>query len=99
MSRSKGIGRTEKKSGRFHIGIIVVFMVVVMTFQLASLYQKSRKYQETEVALEAELEQQQERQQELSDYEVYTQSDEYIENTAKSKLGLIHSNEIIFREK
>ena len=90
--------RAKERAGRFHIGIIVFFLALVMTIQLANLYQKSRRYQEQEAALTAELERQLDRQQELADYEVYTQSDEFIENTAKSKLGLIHQNEIIFRE-
>ena len=35
---------------------------------------------------------------ELSEYESYIHSQEYIEDTAKKKLGLVYGNEIIFRE-
>ncbi len=96
--KAKDRSRAREKTGRFHIGIIVFFLAVVMTLQLANLYQKSHRYHQQEEALTAELEKQLDRQQELSDYEIYTQSDEFIENTAKSKLGLIRSNEIVFRE-
>ena len=37
--------------------------------------------------------------EDLSEYEEYIKSDEYVEDTAKKKLGLIFDNEIIFREK
>ncbi len=46
-----------------------------------------------------ELEAQQSRQEDLIEYEVYTQSQQYVEDTAKSKLGMAYSDEIIFREK
>ena len=37
-------------------------------------------------------------QNQLDNYEEYTKSQEYIEDQAKSKLGLTHENEIIFKE-
>ena len=40
-----------------------------------------------------------EREGKLSDYEEYIDSQEYVEDTARSKLGLIYDDEIIFREK
>ena len=51
-----------------------------------------------EAELKSELESQQEKQEELENYENYIQSDEYKESVAQSKLGLVHENEIIFRE-
>jgi cell division protein DivIC len=44
------------------------------------------------------LEAQQEKREELDNYEEYIQTEEYKESVAKSKLGLVHQNEIIFRE-
>ena len=35
----------------------------------------------------------------LKDYEEYTKSQDYVEDIAKSKLGLLHDNEIVFKEK
>ena len=40
-----------------------------------------------------------ERAEQLSDYEKYIGSQEYVEDTAKSKLGMVYDNEIIFKEK
>ncbi len=82
-----------------YLFIMVGFLVVVMTAQLVVLHNKSRMYAEREVQLEAELRAQQDRQQELADYEQYTKSEEYTRNMAKSKLGLVLPNEIIFRER
>ncbi len=79
--------------------VLVLFLLVALTFETFSLYHRYIKYRGKEVALEKELVVQEEKKQDLKDYEEYTKSDEYVENTAKSKLGLINENEIIFREK
>ena len=79
--------------------MMVGFLVMVMMTQLVVLHNKSRAYAQREVQLEAELRAQQDRQQELADYEQYTKSEEYMRNMAKSKLGLVSPNEIIFRER
>ena len=39
------------------------------------------------------------RQQEIEEYEAYTKTQEYVEEIAKSKLGLVYKDEIIFKEK
>ena len=45
------------------------------------------------------MESQQSRQKELKEYEKYVTTREYIEQVAKTKLGLVYPNEIIFKEK
>ena len=92
--------RTQKKrTGKAYIVLMVVFMTCVMTFQLALLYKRSEVYAARESQLEEELRQEKEKRQELRDYEQYTKTEEYTRNTAKSKLGLVSPNEIIFRER
>ena len=48
--------------------------------------------------LEVQLQDETARQEELQNYQSYTQSQEYVEDIAKSKLGLAYDNEIIFKE-
>lgn len=91
----------KKKSPGQRIGIlcIVFFLVLVMSVQMVKLYRKNEDYKKKEEALAAELEEQQKRQEELVEYEIYTQSQQYVEDTAKGKLGMVYGDEIIFREK
>ena len=77
----------------------MLFLVFVMSIQLVRLYQKNQQYAVQEKALATELQEQQDKQSELQNYETYTKSQEYVEDTAKSKLGLLYNDEIIFREK
>ncbi|MBQ9631662.1 MAG: septum formation initiator family protein [Lachnospiraceae bacterium] len=97
--RTARIQKSEGRRGRLYILLMVGFLMVVMVVQLVMLYNKSEEYLVKEAQLEQDLKEQEGRQKELSEYELYTKSDEYIKNMAKSKLGLVSPNEIIFRER
>lgn len=90
--------RKQKRNGRICISLIAIMFLVIMSVQIVKLYQKEREYTAREKALTESLEDETERQNQLDNYEEYTKSQEYIEDQAKSKLGLTHDNEIIFKE-
>jgi cell division protein DivIC len=69
-----------------------------MSVQIVKLYQKDQGDRERINTLTDAYEDETERQNQLDNYEEYTKSQEYIEDQAKSKLGLTHENEIIFKE-
>ena len=97
-----GVKKKRKKARRRTIRVLVsliaVFVLGVMSVQLYNLYRTDAAYAKKERELEADLSAQQDRQEELSNYEAYTRAEEYMEGIAKSKLGMVHKNEIIFRE-
>lgn len=95
---SKKSGKNNNRAGKLCISMILIAFVAVMSIQIVRIYQKDREYAKQQEELELQLEEETARQQELEDYELYTQSDEYIEDVAKSKLGLAYDNEIIFKE-
>ena len=90
--------KRRKTAMRPYVGIIIIFLVGVMAVQIHTLYRKNAEYQRQEAQLQEELEEQQAQAEELQTYEERTKSDEYVENTARGKLGLVHENEIVFRE-
>ena len=52
----------------------------------------------TQIAeLESQIDEEKSRSKQIDKLEEYVGTDEYIEDVAKDKLGLIHENEIIFR--
>jgi cell division protein DivIC len=69
-----------------------------MAYQIYRVKQKDDSYGERLEELQAQLEDETERGSEIDALEEYMKSDEYIEDTAKSKLGLAYDNEIIFKE-
>lgn len=92
--------RKEKKNraGRMSIACIVICLLAVMSIQIMRLYDKNEEYTAREAELTEQLEEESERRDRIADYEEYVGSQDYVEDTAKSKLGLVYDNEIIFKE-
>lgn len=99
MADTKGRRKKNHYAGKRCVGIIVFAFVAVMSVQITRVYHKDKEYQEKQAALEKQLEEEMKRAEELEDYEAYMNSQQYVEDTAKSKLGLAYENEIIFKER
>lgn len=91
--------RRQNKSAVLCISLISLMLLGVMSVQILSLYGRKQSYQAKEQELQTQLESEQQRHLELEEYEDYVTTEEYIEQTAKTKLGLVNPNEIIFKEK
>ena len=90
--------RDDNKAGKTCIAIILVAFVAVMSVQIHKVYQKDLEKIAQEEELRQELKKELNRQEELKEYQIYIESQEYVEDVAKSKLGLLYENQIIFRE-
>lgn len=90
--------KKQNKTGMLCITLIVLILTGVMSVQIISLYQKNEGYKKKEADLKLQLEAEQQRKEEIQEYEEYVTTKEYIEQIAKTKLGLVYSNEIIFKE-
>ena len=91
--------RRRRNAGTVSITIIVLAFLAVMAVQILRLKQKDIYYQLKEAELQQEKQDETQRSSELDDLEEYMKSSQYIEDVAKSKLGLTYKNEIIFKEK
>lgn len=98
MSRRSRKYRKSNRAGKLCITGIVLTLLVVMSIQIVRVYQKNQDYIAKEKSLMEQLEAETERQADLEEYEKYTQSQDYIEDMARSKLGLVYDNEIVFKE-
>ncbi len=92
-------GKNNNRAGKICISMILLAFMVVMSIQTARIYHKNLEYMEKQAELEAELESELARKNELENYAGYTMSQQYVEDIARSKLGLAYGNEIIFKEK
>lgn len=90
--------KDENRTGKICISLIVLMFIGVMTVQIKNLYEKDQEYIRQENSLKQELAEEEARELQLQEYEAYTQTQQYIEDIAKSKLGLAYGNEIIFKE-
>lgn len=87
------------RTGKMCVTMIVLAMVGVMSVQIVNLYKKDQQLIAQEKVLEKQKEAELERQEEMEAYDAYTKTQEYVEDIAKSKLGLVYKDEIIFKEK
>lgn len=88
--------REKKRNTRIIIAVLLV-VLAVMGFNIVRIYQKNQVYAAKKAALEEKYEDQLDRKEELSIYEEFTKTIEYVEQVARQKLGLVFDNEIIFK--
>ncbi len=90
----------KKRIGRYTaIGIAMLSAVLCFTFtyRTGALKKEAREYLVQIDGLKEEKKKALERKKELEDYEDYVKTDEFVEETAREKLGLVYKNEIIFK--
>lgn len=87
------------KASVMGISAVILLLVAVISVSSISLRAKNEAYIAQEAELEEQIQAEQDRSEEIAELEEYVGTDEYIEQTAKDKLGLVHENEIIFKRK
>lgn len=90
--------KRKKLSPYTVLGIIILCVVLcgTVTYKRIVLNRQSRAYAAKIEQLEEEQKVQEKRAEELKEFKKYVETDEYIEEIARDKLGLVHEGEIIF---
>ena len=78
------------------ISCVIVVLGITLSVASISLHKKNQNYKVQEAELEKQLEEEELRAEEIDELEEYVGTDEYIEDVAKEKLGLVYPNEILF---
>ncbi len=90
--------KRRTKKGMFAIGCMAVVLIVVMGVQIIRLYEKQQTLLAQQQELQSQLEEEEERTEELEALQEYMQTDAYIEDTARTRLGMVYEDEILFKE-
>ena len=93
--RKKNRLRRHKASVLAVSGVLLLLVAVVTVSSISLRAKNIAQEQELQEQIDAE----EERSKEIDSLEEYVGTDEYIEQTAKDKLNLVHENEIIFKKK
>lgn len=91
--------RRRNGTGAVSVLVIVLAFLSIMAIQIGRLREKDAAYAAQEHELQKQYEQETERAEDINELAAYMKSNEYIEDVAKSKLGLAYENEIIFKER
>ncbi len=94
---NRGI-RKRIRMGMFSIGVVAVIFLGILLYEGQNLRSQLDFYQEKEEKLNQQIEAEQERTDEIDKTKEYMQTDEYAEDVARNKLGLVKDNEVVFEE-
>ena len=89
--------RLQHRISVISISCVVLLLMVILGVGSISLQEKNRNYKAQEAELEKQIAAEMAREEEIAELEEYVGSDQYVEDVAKEKLGLINPNEIIFK--
>lgn len=92
-------GKRQNRFGMFLVSAVVLMLLAVISVNSYTLKQKQQEYLSTEAALDAQIAEEENRSTELEEFKKYTQTQAYIEEVAKEKLGLVREGEIVFKMK
>ena len=80
------------------ITFVVAILFIAMMTQSISVEKQLSQYQQELEELDNKMTEETERTKEIDDMKVYMETDEYAEEVARDKLGLVKDNEIVFKE-
>lgn len=91
--------REHRRTGLGLIAVIVFLLCGLISFKRMELDAKVTKCKEQLATENREKETQEKRAKDLEEYKAYIQTDQFIEEVAREKLGLVYEDEIIFESK
>lgn len=89
--------RKQNKFAMVLITLVLLMLTVVVNVRKGELKEKQAAYAARQEELQEKINQEEARKQEIEEYEKYTQTQKYIEDMAKEKLGLVYEDEIVFK--
>ena len=90
-------GMRGHRQSVFAIVAVLVVLILVVSVNAVTLRAKEKAYTAQEIELAEQIAEEKARAKEIDELEKYVGTDEYVEEVAKEKLGLVHENEIIFK--
>lgn len=80
------------------ITFVVAILFIAMMTQSISVEKQLSQYQQELEELDNKMTEETERTKEIDDMKEYMETNEYAEEVARDKLGLVKDNEIVFKE-
>jgi len=88
--RSQGFG------SMLLVALVAAMIIVIVQIKSVELKEKKTSYEKRQAYLVEQIEEQNERARTIEEYQKYITTKQYIEDMARSKLGLVYPDEIIF---
>ena len=88
----------QNRIAMLSITFVVGILFIAMMAKSLTLEEQLSEYQAQMKDLNTKMEEEQERTSEIEDIKDYMKTDEYAEEVARDKLGLVKKNELVFKE-
>ncbi len=94
-------GRRKKSRKRKFLvfGFLLLVTGSAAAFKGQEMKQEKKKYESRMAELESEIAEEEKRTKEIEEYRDYVKSDEYAEEVARDKLGLVYDDEVLLKAK
>ncbi|MCR4716618.1 MAG: septum formation initiator family protein [Lachnospiraceae bacterium] len=89
--------RVKPKKGMWIVVLVTVVICGALLYGMLKLESKQKALAAEQVRLEMSIEQAKDKSKELDEQKSYMQTDEYVEEVAREKLGMVKDDEILFR--
>lgn len=89
--------RSASHAATIGVAVVVLCMALAFGVKVNALRKKQAAYEERVRVLTEQVKEEEERAESLKQYEIYVTMNEYIEKTAKEKLGLVYPDEILLK--
>ena len=101
--KKPGKGKEKKKIGYNYLGmmgitVVALVLLGILMMQTRTLQNRLDYYNTKASTLEKSIESEKDRTKEIDAEKEYMKTDEYVEEAAREKLGLVKDNEIVFQE-
>lgn len=88
----------QNRIAMLSITFVVAILFIAMMTKSISVEKQLSQYQQELEKLDNKMTEETERTKEIDDLKEYMETDEYAEEVARDKLGLVKDNEIVFKE-
>lgn len=89
--------RAYNRAATVAVSVVVMCLALAAGVKVNSLRRKQAVYEERVRVLNEQVQAEEERAEALEQYRIYITTKEYIEKTAKEKLGLVNPDEILLK--
>ena len=91
--------KSKRRTNQHKLSVLAITCVILLMTALVVAGGVSLRAKEKDYLAQKQIEEEKARSQEIDDMEAYVGTDEYVEEIAKEKLGLVNKNEIILKAK
>lgn len=88
--------KTHNRMSMILITVVVIVMAIIVGYRVREMKIELSQKQDKIDSLNEQIADEEDRKEEIEEYKDYVETDEFVEDTAREKLGLVYEDEIVF---